>query len=471
MTLSNQVLVEARRALGLSGQVLEQRLGHESGWVSRLERGKLGARRDPDLIKLLDHLHGSTPSLHDLWRLADQPQFLPAHVLWRHHPDGPGPIWLWLRHIGPHAAFAHIRWGSPFQGDVMVPGGGGLILTFPLSIPNPPLETVLTAPGWALIGRGEPNASVLGRLGIQLVDARAVHQRHDPEHPVHRGTGAERWIRSLTPSLRLVRGFARDHDIAWKLVASHLGVLVESEPSAEDLKAEHNRRKPTAPEWKAQQTSEPARHRPIEDCLLVPEVAIRGMRTLSGLSRVDAAVAVTRLDPLHPVSHKAIENLEKSGSRPRAAGAIARLDTIYGFGGRLGVQKFCEVDGNAHLPAKVKFPTYWKGPVWLQVTSGFAPTPALGLTIQWGHWKRHVTCRVGDVLTTGRATRDAPDVLVTAASPFTVRAGTGLVPDAIDINHGWRPVTASAAIGLLLDNLARVRKGKWSSQLGDLGGQ
>ncbi|XVV10834.1 hypothetical protein ACQP2X_39250 [Actinoplanes sp. CA-131856] len=140
---------------------------------------------------------------------------------------------------------------------------------------------------------------------------------------------------------------------------------------------------------------------------------------------------------------------------------LARLDTVYHADGRLGIDRV--FDSRTRQPDRkhgfeVIFPRFWVGPIWLQVR-GPDPTAETTIDLVWGPWRRRQRVRSGTVITTRKATTDAPELAVKVPTDWGFAAGLGAVPTAVDINKGWFPVSAKAAVSLIRDGLAAVANG------------
>lgn len=105
----------------------------------------------------------------------------------------------------------------------------------------------------------------------------------------------------------------------------------------------------------------------------------------------------------------------------------------------------------------MSFPTWWVGPVWVQV---LGPHPADVVTVElvWKPWRRRQNLRSGGVLTTRKAVLAGPPLKIRLPPAWSFIAGTGAVPQAIDVNEKWTPVSTRAAIGILRQNVQAVIK-------------
>ena len=112
--------------------------------------------------------------------------------------------------------------------------------------------------------------------------------------------------------------------------------------------------------------------------MLRPE-QVQALRAARGFSRQQAADAANAQQllagpngPAAEISREGIRRLEAGGPVPTADLALARLGTVYSADGRLGVERIFDSNGNwtsLHRSSwihKIRFPTWWTGPVWLQ---------------------------------------------------------------------------------------------------------
>lgn len=109
-----------------------------------------------------------------LWQSADSVNALSPRMSWAHNFAGPGgPAWVWLR-PGSGENSAALWWGAPMRRQVGLGGSpGGVLVQYPVSVPNPALEVAFALPGWADFGAGSVPPDVAKGLGIRLVAAQA----------------------------------------------------------------------------------------------------------------------------------------------------------------------------------------------------------------------------------------------------------------------------------------------------------
>ncbi len=471
---------------------LAARLSYSNKTVAHWESGR-GTQRRASLrnATAAARVLGAGPALPGLWQAAGAPTAIPARSEWRHNlPEAGHPAWAWLRLRTPSEALAHLRWGAPFRGDVLLaPTTRGTLVTFPTSIPNPPLEVTLPAPGWVAFGHGLVPAGVAEQLGIELVDARSLHGPTPPDHEHPEPSFVHRLLAGGMHRGRDLRSLAQEFGLRWGLIEPHLGDMLPSRGviALDGLDLEASARSVS--------TRLDGAGRLVTQTLLSAE-RLRLLREARGLSLDDVVDGVTALLPKHPLSKKQLRSIEAGSRLPQVHRLVSRLDWVYQAEGRVGVDVVESVATplRAGEPVKVVFPPYWRGPVWLQANS---PRPAATgkVLLQWGPWGRGQVVQSGTVLTTNKALRmpepswdedggrtgaHAGDVaedksaplLVTLPNGWTLTTGTGAISTALDINHHWKPVSMGAAWRLLREAVAAV-----SSSLPDpprssaLGGQ
>jgi hypothetical protein len=375
----------------------------------------------------------------------------------------PTPVWAWLRPAGiagdrPARLTVTNWWGEALQGRVTLTcTPGGLLLQYPSSVPNPPLEITLSEPGWVDFGRGVIPGDVADDLGTALIDTRRIitfsaplGQPLDPE---------ERRVTRRSAAFRRARLLAGRLDVSWRVLAPHVGML----------KPQHNLHAldETSPGPGAalqalitRQDGTPQRQ------ALLSGAQLRALREGRGMSREDVAGQVSGLLPGHPLSTHALEMLEKTGHLPATAGLIAALDHIYRCDGHLGIDHVFDSRTAHPLPGKpytVAFPAFYTGPVWIQAIAPDS-TGAGSIDLTWAAWRRRQLVRSGTLVTTRKSLPDAKPLIITGPPGWRILAGIGSAPTAQDISHGWHPVSIRAALAMLRDGVDAIIMSQQSFQ-------
>jgi len=453
-----RVLRVWRECTGLSAAELARGMHMQRTAISNWERNRRGRKAASlDNIKLMaavlrerellraEHV----AALEGMWRTVSTVEVLPGRPVWFHNfPEPPGPVWVWLRSKTAEEQRAVLQIG-PFDREFTVPPGhGGLLVCSPTSVANPPLKVMFHRHGWADFSTGEIPPQVAKGLGIAVVDVVSVIGQHAPRTPPLEGADAY----ELKPDMTAMRSLAHAFKIRWSLLEPHFGDLRPSHRSAHALDGESvvtlSRATPAGTDGRGALTSQ----------LLMTGEQIRAVRDARGLSRSAAAQAATHYEPAHPVSEKALEKLETAGRVPSAAHFLARLDMVYQTDGRLGIERTFDSVARprtAGKPYSLSFPSYWQGHVWLQPHGG-APHETCDIELRWGPWQRRVRLRSQAVITTRKATTDAPPVIVYLPPGWHLTAGIGAVPTALDINAGWRPASFAAARQLIRNNINAI---------------
>lgn len=454
-----RVLRAWRENAGLSQAQLADLLHVQEQTVSHWELGRRDKRRGTyrEMTDELPEHHGLDdrhgPAFIDTIRSAGGVS-LPPREAWSHNYPEPGePGWVWIRRPGgPGPVQAHLRWGAPLRGEYQrhVPDGG-VFIQFPTSIDNPPFEVTSATPLWVAFGRGTVPSGVADRVLADSVDAVTLIQEGWPVEALF-DAASDTDETELAKSLADIRSYARRFKISWRFIAPHMG-LCRSDRAPYPVDATTLEATADVGPTRTDETGMLRSH------LTVSPDRARAFREARGLSRAGAAAAATALDPTNPVTSKHIEAIE-DGRLPDVTNLVARLDTVYGADGRLGVER----TSMAHLPARITkqyssaFPAYWVGPVWIQATSPSHEDVGL-VVLDWYPWRRRQRIRSGVTLTIRRASKAAQPLQVIVPAGWRLATGTGLPPHALDVNHGWHPVSIIAAKELIAQGLRDIRAG------------
>jgi hypothetical protein len=135
---------------------------------------------------------------------------------------------------------------------------------------------------------------------------------------------------------------------------------------------------------------------------------------------------------------------------------------VYQTDGRLGIDRVNDtltLSRNTRGTYTVTFPQFWIGHIWLQ-PRGRQPNDTCTIELVWWPWQRTQRLRSGTVVTTRKATNtaDTPDLQIILPPGWDLTTGLGVVPTALDINVGWRPVSFGAAARLVITSLGAIRK-------------
>lgn len=383
-------------------------LGVTRSTVSNWESGLRSP--DPAILVRLDQCYQAGHALSDLAAALTTPRGLDPRATWWHNFDpGSGPVWAWIR-PGDHRHRIGIgmSWGPLGLRLDRACDERGLIVTLPVSVANPAVRGDLDTPGWVDFGRGH----IPAELTIPTISS-LPHLRLAASEDHSLATSAARLRAVLEPRgnwLDILKGFlARRPDlIDTALGQTHPG------PHVADLTDDTPvRSPPPEPAWS------PGRY--------------RALREARGLSQSDAATAATALMASAPVSDDQISVLE-AGGRPRVPYLTSRLDVVYRADGHTTIEAVPAVTEEGTTTVNV--PAWWVGPLW--VTLDASPPTAPGrVTLRWPPWQKHLQLRPGTTVTTRKAPDNRSVLHVESPPGWTVTAGLGAHPTAIDVNQGW----------------------------------
>ena len=450
--LSGHILRAWREYAGRTGSDVARSLFVVPGAVSQWESGDRGKRSGGFVATVRRYAAAlrleryQSDALVSFWQAAGSPLVAPSRVEWNHNYEAPaGPVWAWVRSRSDTARLAGaMRW-DPFQFRFDEPAAvNGLLVQMPTSAPNPPLSMILSDPGWVDFGHGLVPEQVATRLGMRYVRAGTFVGPTAPwvEHSALDHTDH----RDLLPFIRDATTLAKRLGLSW--VLAHRGVG----HSLDGAEVE-------ATMWPG--TTQLDEHGALVSQLLVLPAGAKEIREARGLSRRQAAEEATAYEPINPITAKVIEALEERGRIPSSPRALTRLDTVYHMDGRFGLDRVYDSRSersSAGSRFEIQFPEYWRGPVWVQPRS-VDSLASCTVELTWGPWRRRQRLGSGRVLTTRKATADAPPLQVRVPHAWNVVAGIGAIPTAFDVNDGWYPYDIPGAIRLISDGLRLVRQG------------
>lgn len=383
-------------------------------------------RRCPKLglIQRLDQGYGADGALAELALAIDTPASpLPPRRSWAHNFPGPsGPVWAWLRPSpGGNRIQATVTWGLLVATIDDPCDQMGLFVTAPVSVSNPAVQVVLECPGSVDFGTGEipealgpPVIDGIVRLGL-IQDRAYAH-----EFVRRLVTAGKRLQRPIPGGLR---GFGKVVVVAHRRIAASRNGPSERE----DLTAR-----------------EPPVALAGQGCFSGGQfAALREARAMSGKARRIAAERASELEPPTWFTVEQLRGLEEE-RQPRGVDyPRARLDTIYradGFTCSERVDPVVErnsATANAAIRYSVVFPEFWVGPVWITFE---ADDGAIGdVELNWPPWRKPLTLRSGTTVSTRRAVSTSEPLRVDVPRTWSIEAGMGMHPGAIDVSDGWSP--------------------------------
>jgi transcriptional regulator with XRE-family HTH domain len=413
---SGLVLQLWREEAGMSAAELARRLDVSRGSVTNWERHSRAMERDT--FERLLGLYGiAGEGLLDLISAIDLPGAVDARTTWYHNFPGKGPVWAWLRQPTAAVVAAKAVWGVLTSEVKVPPGSEGVVVTLPLSVPNPPVRLELAEPGWVCFGRGKLPA----RLPLKMVNPIGSIDVLETADDI-RAIFADRLDRLL--------GRNGSWRAALRRFVAHRADLLDKAfpaPTAAQVQDLTNLALPV---------------HPSADGSVLPASRWQAVRTARRHTQASAADYASALGPEGTrISDDQIQEFEK-GAATTVADLAIRLDVVYGLDGHSGLysQRKWIAGPNAE---KVGFPTWWKGPVWIRTAPSASPAAGI-IGITWGSWTRLQTIRSGHALTT-RTAGGGEAMSIKAPVGWGVTVGLGADPAAIDINARWLAVDNAEA--------------------------
>lgn len=369
-----------------------------------------GKRRPSDAdLQRLDDCYGADRALVGLCRALGTPDGLDPRTSWTFNVLGdPRPCWAWVRPAVPGRIDALVQWGA-FKVVIGADcGREGVIVTAPISMPEPAAVFHLAQPGWVDAGDGMVPAC----LGIPLVD---------PVPLVEVATSGNSVAGLLDPRLAR-RMLADDHVLA--SVADFLRVspdmMVEIAQRSENL---HR-----APEIRRPAEGAP-RLTPYDGA------GYRRLRKARGYSRAELSRRVTEMLPAARVTADQLDVFEAGGT-PRVVRLPSRLDVALGGDGYTCIEP-ATVDRLSARHWRLHFPPYWIGPVWARFDAEGTASPA-EIQIVWGGSFKWIRAEPGSVVRFRRTRLEPNPAGVNAPDGWTVTAGIGMRLDATNVTNDWR---------------------------------
>lgn len=430
----------------------------------------------PAMVRRVAIALGFTPDEQDamvgMWRAAGSVRALPPRAKWEHNyrPEADrvndptaegGPAWIWFRCVpGQRAVSVSAGW-APWGEDFIVPATrSGMLASAPASLPNPPVQITFSTPGWADFGNGVVPEGITDALEMKTFAAMTWPRGRFADPPEL----DEAEEAKVKPYLKGMQWFSETRiHVLWQQVKPHLGAM---RPSNKVQPLEGAKVLQTG--WTETLRTDD-RGELADQLLQTPEQIKRIRRIGRGMSAEAASQAVSAAEVAgegDQITANQIETLERSGTLPKSARIIARLDHVYHLDGYLGIERvFSSATTKARVDKNglwsIRFPDFWIGPVWLQFRAPEVPgkESAVGtLDLYWGRWRRLQLVGHGTVVTTRKAAASGEMLKVRLPQRWNLVAGTGAVPGAIDINHDWYPVSLRAAGEIFFDGFNTLKR-------------
>jgi hypothetical protein len=357
------------------------------------------------------------------------------------------PGWIWVRVPGQQAAEIRLTCGGALIGTAVVGSAEpGLIVALPTTISNPALRVITSTQTWVNAGHGVMPPAVARNLATRVDDVRPM-----PKLPVERrhldllagsvftvDPSTRRQVSVLHRLHQVARALDMDRDTAVSLATMLLSPPIRSSVQVAGARTD---RRPKALSRQPEGGS--------LDRLLMSGAELKALRQdARGTTRKHLAAKLVNLEPDHPVTDRDIETLEHDDRLPAIPHLISRIDAALAGSGLVGCEQ--SFDSRRQRPApdgphEVSFPEYWIGPVWIRL-DGPAHKGECSVDLVWDRWALRQTWQNGMTASTRRAPGIESPLMVRTQPGWRVRAGTGLPPEAVDVQGSWVPVSDADAI-------------------------
>lgn len=412
--------------LGLTQQKAADRLDVQPSALSNWERDKRHLSLDLGLVDRALEGDGALAGL--LWAHGTSEGLDPGH-LWTHvFPGDSGPVWVWIRSDVPILAL-EAEWGVTRIETMLELGENGAFVTVGASVPDSPVVIYLSEPGWADFGSGELPPEI---PGAPVLSAVRMFER----------SSADGAFMELFRTNMMAKLTSRSDEVVQ--LAEEVPTSVASYVSG------INRRIPG---------EQPTRSWPPqpEGIDAVDRRRFARLREARGISlpRLSARLAeVAGID----VGRDTLRRFETGVGEPHDPMLPVALDHVLGADGRLAMLQIRSGRGSG----AVRFPRYWRGPVWLQLD---APHTGAAVVLRRGNWQRNLPTGGNDLVSVHWFDPDVP-VRIHADPSVAWSVGIGRRAAAEPIDQNWEPITADVAQQALSETqqaiLAALERGQRS---------
>lgn len=371
--------------------------------TSSLDNWELGSTR-PDIADLrrLDDYYGARGALVSLAQAGRIPdRVLPAKPeLWMQFRHDGDAAWCWIRPDSDQPVHVRFWWGV-FIGEFDV-AVGGLVLTSPVAVKNPPVLLQASSPIWADYGKG-----ILPKdLDLPFDDRSSI---------------ARVIALGLSDSIGNLIATELKRMSKSKVLGPMYSKVLSRSTSGPTLETDVNGDRSSAQKGIAS----------IEPAYLPTKAEYQRLRISRCYDRKSVTDEVNLQYPSVPIGSTAIKRLE-GGRNVACQFLVARLDVLYCCDGATTCEEVRVVyDGNE---AHVFVPQFWYGPIWVQFSS--TRSEAAPVLLHWSPWEREYLAEPND-LVTFRTGGPTDPLLVRLPRGWSIRAGMGCPPAAVDLNHGW----------------------------------
>ncbi len=392
---------------GLTQQQAAERLNVQPSALSNWERGTRAISLDLEDVD--GALKGDRALQGLLWGFGTPGGLEPGRV-WTKVFAGPSaPVWLWLRSPSPRIELA-AEWGVARMETTLELGPNGAFVTNPVSVPDSPVVLQADQPVWIDFGWGElppdmPGAPVVSAVTLLIPSS---------------ADGAFMHMFRTNLAARL-QADADDPG----------GLAGQLPPSAMGFAAPTGQRREPPLLW-------PAAPEGID---AVERARYTRLRTARGLSLPGLSDRLARTTDVE-ASRDTLRRFETDVGQPHHPMLPVALDHALGAEGRLAVLQIRSSQG----PGAVFFPPYWRGPVWLALSSsGSDNGNERSVVLQRGKWQRIVTLTEPEMLVSFHWFDPSVPLRVDGGPDVAWAAGVGRRAGAVPIDQNWAPSSYDVA--------------------------
>lgn len=395
--------------LALTQQQAADRLNVQPSSLSNWERDARAISIDLD--DLDEALKGEGVLRGLLWASRTPEGLEPGHLWTRVFPGPSCPVWVWIRGSSPKV-FIQAEWGVARIDTVLELGPNGAFVTVGASVSDSPVVLYLSEPVWADFGYGElpdqvPGAPVLP--AVSIFSASSADGRF----------------------MEFFRSRLQAEVTDPKTNRASLSEVVPD--SIKTFVATRGPREPV---------TEPHKNWPInaEGIDAVERQRFARLREARQMSRAAVALRLSTLTDTE-VSRDTVRRFEIDVGKPHDPMLPVALDHVLGADGRLGVLEIRSGQGLG----TVKFPPYWRGPIWLAFDPSQAESDAKFLAVlHRGRWRRDLVITGPMLLAVHWFDPEVP-LRIEVADGMTWRVGVGRRSGATSIDQNWEPSSVDIA--------------------------
>lgn len=391
--------------LGLTQQEAAERLNVRPSAVSNWERDTRTI--SIDLAELDEGLKGEHVLEGLLWACKTPVGLEPGRLWTKVFPGDSRPVWMWLRSDADHIAVLG-EWGVAKLATEVEPGPNGVFITVGASIADSPVVVRFSKPGWADFGYGELPSEV---PGAPIISAVSLFEKSSADGPfmdmfsssiaAKLSAGSQDVLDLAQAAPGAVFSYVRDRD---GRTADRSGP-VDSETAGEGITAIERER-------------------------------FAGLRRARGLS-LSALSERLHVKAGMDIGRDTLRRFETDVGQPHDPFLPVALDHALGAGGRLALLALQA----AHGSGATRFPTYWRGPIWIRLDDERGSGQVL---LRRGNWQRELSFE-GPTLVSAHWFDPTVPLRVTAEPTTEWASGVGRPAGAEAIDQNWVPTSVGVA--------------------------